>query len=227
MTEQACAELAQLTPMLAPALRRDVTRAATWTLNVGNALSLYNPDVLAVMITLRHEIPAAAMRCCQLTGEPFPQNRPFGTYLTAIPRWHERIHALRKATGARKNRDGSLAACCYLDDLTASWVRQAKRALGLRTPDLALGNPDGTAVTCPECLLGDPPYGHLYMAGSEGFIKPGPVIEWHTSGRVYCRECGASWPEAEWQLLLRILATSRQHAQGPTSLPEHAPDVAC
>jgi hypothetical protein len=221
VTADACQELATLAPMLPAALRRDVTRIGGLT-DRRAALSLYNTDVLTVIITLRAEIPAAAMRCCQLTGEPFPEHRPFGTYLLALPRWHDRIHTLRKATGARFGRDGSLIACCSLDDLTASWVRQAKRALGLRTPDLALGNPDGTPVTCPECLLSDPPHGHLYMAGSEGFIKPGPAIEWRTSGRVYCRQCGADWVQAEWELLLSILGTYGQHAQQAPSIEQAA-----
>jgi hypothetical protein len=212
VTAAACAELATLTPMLRPALRRDTIGGGRYG-RLETSLSLVNTDVLSVMITLRAEIPAATMTASRYVGEPW-QARTLQACLIALPRLAARMTVLNLADRVKQ-----------LDLLTASWVRQTKRALGLRTPDLALGDATGTPTTCPECLLGDPPYGHLYMAGSEGFIRPGPTVEWVTSGRVYCRRCGADWQQPEWGLLEQMIRP--QHAQGPTSLPQTAPDVAC
>jgi hypothetical protein len=232
VTAAACAELAQLTPMLAPALRRDTTGSGRYG-RLEPTLTLYNGDVLAVRIMLLHHVPATAMRACQLVNEPWPTTgRTYGACLTGIPRWHDRLHVLGRATGYREDSNGRVLACCHLDTITRHWVRQAKRALRLLTPDLALTDSAGTPTTCPECLLGDPPHGQLYMAGSEAFIntgKPGPPLTWVTSGRVYCsrEKCEAYWTRTEWGLLEKMIRDSRKHAQGPTSLPEHAPDVAC
>ena len=48
-----CAELATLTPLLGPALRRDNTTAGRAS-RMEATLSPVNTDVLAAMITLRH-----------------------------------------------------------------------------------------------------------------------------------------------------------------------------
>jgi hypothetical protein len=224
VTAQACAELATLTPMLAPALRRDTVGGGRYG-RLEASLSLFNTDVLAVQIMLLHHVPATAMRAAQLVNEPWPATgRTFGACLLGIPRWHDRLHTLGLATGRRVDGTGRVISCCHLNTITRGWVRQTKRALRLLTPDLALD------ATCPECVLGDPPYGRLFMAGSEAFIntgKSGPPLTWVTSGRVYCPQCDAYWVRAEWDDLCHVLATSGQHAQGPTSLPQTAPDVAC
>jgi hypothetical protein len=208
VTAAACQELATLTPMLAPALRRDTVGGGRYG-RLETSLSLVNTDVLSVMITLRAEIPAATIAACQYVNEPW-QSRTLQACLIALPRLAARMQAI-----------GLVTRVTQLDMLTRGWVRQTKAALGLRTPDLALD------AVCPECELGDPPHGQLLMAGSEGFIKPGPTVEWVTSGRVYCRQCGSDWTQAEWGLLEQMIRTSRKHAEGPTSLPQHAPDVAC
>jgi hypothetical protein len=213
VTAAACAELAQLTPMLAPALRRDTTGSGRRG-GLEGSLSLFNADVFAAGFTLSRQVPAVTMRASELVAEPWPASgRSFGACLIALPRFASRMTVLGLAVPVRQ-----------LDNITRSWVRMVKAALGLRTPDLALG------AICPECLLSDPPHGLLYMAGSEAFINTsptGPPLTWVTSGRVYCRQCDAGWAESEWGLLERMIRASGQHAQGPTSLPEHAPDVAC
>jgi hypothetical protein len=216
VTAAACAELAQLTPMLAPALRRDTVGGGRYG-RLEPTLTLFNGDVLAVRIMLLHHVPATAMRACQLTGEPWPTaGRTYGQCLTGIPRWHDRLHVLGRATGRREDNAGRVISCCHLNTITHHWVRQTKLALGLRTPDLPLD------ATCPECQLGDPPHGQLLMAGSEAFINTGttgPPLNWVTSGRVYCPQCSAYWVCGEWELLIRVLATSGQHAQDQRPLP--------
>jgi hypothetical protein len=200
VTAAACAELATLTPMLPPALRRDTIGGGRYG-RLETSLSLVNTDVLSVMILLRAEIPAATMTASRYVGEQWiPRALP--ACLIALPRLAARMQALNLVTRVTQ-----------LDTLTRGWVRQTKAALGLRTPDLALG------AVCPECQYNDPPHGQLYMAGSEGFIRPGPTVEWVTSGRVYCRQCGAYWVRGEWELLIRVLATSGQHAQDQRPLP--------
>jgi hypothetical protein len=200
VTAAACAELATLTPMLPPALRRDTVGGGRYG-RLETSLSLVNTDVLAVMILLRAEIPAATMTASRYVGEPW-QARTLQACLIALPRLAARMQDLNLVTRVHQ-----------LDTLTRGWVRQTKAALGLRTPDLAL------EATCPECILTDPPHGQLYMAGSEGFIRPGPTVEWQTSGRVYCRECGAYWVRGEWELLIRVLNTGQQHSQDQRPLP--------
>ena len=179
-----CAELATLTPLLGPALRRDNTTAGRAS-RMEATLSPVNTDVLAAMITLRHEIPAAAIRATQLVREPW-QPRSITTCLLALPRLAARMTVLGLRTDARQ-----------LDDAARHWVRITKRALGLRTPDIALG------VTCPAC-----DQGHLTAAGAEGFIR-GASVEWVYNPRVYCLACAASWLEPEWGLLIRIIEEQR------------------
>ena len=77
-------------------------------------------------------------------------------------------------------------------------MRLAKRALGLRTPDIPLG------LDCPhhEEAAG------LVAAGSEGFLRrarDGLVVEWEHAARVFCPLCGASWGPGEWLLLGQML----------------------
>jgi hypothetical protein len=208
VTAAACAELAQLTPMLAPALRRDTTGSGRYG-RLEPTLTLFNTDVLAVRIMLLHHVPATAMRACQLVNEPWPTaGRTYGACLTALPRLAARMQAI-----------GLAARVTQLDTITRGWVRQTKLALGLRTPDLPLD------ATCPECQLGDPPHGQLLMAGSEAFINTGtsgPPLNWVTSGRVYCPQCSAYWVRGEWELLIRVLSTSGQRPQPVTNIEQAA-----
>src|SRR5947207_7634974 len=88
-----CAELATLAPMLGPALTRDNTHTGRGRPIA--PLNLYNTDVLQAKIILGAEIPAAAMRCCQLINEPWPEDgRTWDACLLGIPRWAGRIHDL-------------------------------------------------------------------------------------------------------------------------------------
>src|SRR6266516_5324538 len=128
----ACAELATLAPLLGPALTRDrIGGGAFGRLEV--TLSLYNTDVLLARNRLMYEIPAAAIRSADLVNEPWPW-RPIGTCLRALPRFAARMDHLGLATERG-----------HLEVLTRSWVLQAKRALGLRRPDV------GPLADCPRC----------------------------------------------------------------------------
>ena len=187
--EDTVAELAALAPMLGPALRRDNTTTGRFG-RLEATLSPVNTDVLSAMITLRHEIPAAAIRATDLVREPW-QPRTIGACLAALPRLAERIRHLGMATEHRQ-----------LEDAARHWVRITKRALGLRAPDIPLG------VTCPAC-----DQGHLTAAGAEGYIRRklhGDVtVQWVHDPRVYCPACSANWPEPEWDHLIRVIEQQR------------------
>ena len=183
----ACAELAQLTPHLGPALTRDNT-GTTLTTRWESTLSLVNTDVLAAMITLRYQIPAVTMRAAQLTGEPW-QPRTHNACLIALPRFDDRIRGTGLTTDHRR-----------LEQITTGWVRLTKRALGLRKPDIPLG------ASCPRCT--DPIPGDLYVAGAEGYLRQGRggiTVEWLYDPRVYCPVCGEWWPQREWEFLLSLI----------------------
>ena len=116
LVADACAELAQLTPHLAPALTRDNT-GATLTTRWETTLSLVNTDVLSAIITLKFQIPAVTMRAAELTGERW-QPRTHAACLIALPRFHDRIHHLGLATGRRTREDGSVIYCCHRERIT-------------------------------------------------------------------------------------------------------------
>jgi hypothetical protein len=194
----ACHELAQLTPHLAPALTRDNAGQALVT-RWETSLSLVNTDVLAAIITLRYQIPAVTLRACELVREP-PQRRSLNACLIALPRLDDRLRVLGHAADHR-----------HLETITTGWVRLTKRALGLRKPDIPLGE------QCPRCLderPGELP-GDLYVAGAEGKLKQGRdgvTVEWRHDPRVYCPvglidpdDPPHSWPQAEWEFLLSLI----------------------
>jgi hypothetical protein len=184
----ACAELAQLTPHLAPALTRDNAGQALVT-RWETSLSLVNTDVLAAMISLRYQIPAVTMRAAQLTGEPW-QPRTHHACLIALPRLDERIEHL-----------GLIGDHKHLEAITAGWVRLAKRALGLRKPDIPLG------AWCPTCET-EPP-GELFVAGAEGDVREtsdGFTVTWNHDPRVFCTLVKKHWwPQREWEFLLALI----------------------
>jgi hypothetical protein len=187
LVADACAELAQLTPHLIPALTRDNT-GATLVTRWESSLSLVNTDVLSAMITLRYQIPAVTMRSAQLIHEPW-QPRTHAACLIALPRLAERIRNLGLAADHR-----------HLETITAGWVRLTKRALGLRKPDIPLG------AQCPRCDGTVP--GDLFVAGAEGYLREGRdgvTIDWVHDPRVYCPVCGEWWPQREWEFLLSLI----------------------
>ena len=184
----ACAELAQLTPHLAPALTRDntaTTRATRWE----HTLSPVNTDVLAAIITLRYQIPAVTIRAAQLVNEPW-QPRTHTACLLALPRLDERIRHL-----------GLLFEHKQLERITTGWVHLTKRALGLRKPDIPLG------ALCPLCET--EPCGDLYVAGADGNLRPsrdGVTVTWYHDPRVYCTlDRHHWWPHREWEFLLALI----------------------
>ena len=194
----ACAELAHLAPMLGPALRRDNTQGGGRGRPIA-PLNLYNTDVLIAKITISAEVPAAAMRCSQLTGEPWPQNgRTWAACLRGLPRWHDRLHALGLATGRRERDDGTVISCCHLATLTARWVRITKQALGLAS------RPRQLMAGCPYCTAT-----LMLDIATEGYMDAGDLTappSWVDHGaHVYCPGCEADWPQPKWELLIRIL----------------------
>src|SRR5207344_983215 len=100
-----CAELATLTPLLGPALRRDNTTAGRAS-RMEATLSPVNTDVLAAMITLRHEIPAAAIRATHLVHAGW-QPRTLTACLIALPPLASRMNALNLATETRQLEDAA------------------------------------------------------------------------------------------------------------------------
>jgi len=172
-----------LLPHLAGALSRDNT-AASRARSVTPGIPV-NPEVLHAMVVLHREVPAVTMAACEATGEPW-QPRPIPVCLTALPRLAQRLHDT-----------GHPGDAMAVEGALRRWVRVTKQALGLRTPDLAIG------AVCPVCGEGD-----LMAAGSEGFLRRtghGATVEWEHPGRVYCGVCVASWGVGEWPHLGRLL----------------------
>lgn len=178
------AELAALLPALAAALQRDSAPGSSrGVLSCGGVV---NPDVLHAIIMVRAEVPAACARACALTGEPW-HRRPLGTCLRALPRFAGRLEAI-----------GMPGAANRLDADAARWLRIAKLALGLRTPDVPIG------FGCP--LHDDP--SPLVMLGSEGFVRGDGTVAWAHDGRIWCRQCDETWPVWQWRHLGRMLASA-------------------
>jgi hypothetical protein len=192
------AELAAIWPAHAAALARD-TAAGT---AAGSAAALsssqvVNPDVLAAMIALSAAVPEAVRSACDAIGEPW-QHRDMAGCLRQVPRLASRMRDLGQAANERA-----------LERTAAGWLRTAKRALGLRRPDVPVG------YDCP--YAGASPGTHpgaraLYSAGDEGFLRHGGGglrVEWVSAPVIWCasEHCGASWPLDQWPLLGRLLRT--------------------
>src|SRR5579864_5798913 len=91
---EACGQLAGLWPALAAALARDAgtgpdSSPAGWQLSV----TVVNADVLAAILALDDEVPAAVRRACHVTGEPW-RHRDIGGCLRQLPRLAGRMHDL-------------------------------------------------------------------------------------------------------------------------------------
>jgi len=195
-------ELAELCPALAAALARDTggdggAAGHTWA-----AAAIVNADVLAAMITLDHDIPAATRCACEAAREPW-QHRDVQGCLRQLPRLAGRMHDLGLAADEKT-----------LTGQADGWLRLVKRALGLRKPDVPVGYACPWAETRPECHADAV---MLFAAGAEGFLRPaadGLRVEWVTSGLIYCAAdaCGASWGPAQWPLLGRMLQTAARVA---------------
>jgi hypothetical protein len=187
-------ELAALLPCLAGALRRDTVLASR---GGSTSASLVNADVLHAMEVLHRDIPAVTRVACEAAGEPW-QPRTVPACLIAIPRLESRLRAVERR-----------AEAFQLEDAVHGWVRVTKQALGLRTPDIPLGE------TCPECHQGG-----LIAAGQEGFLRKTPghgiTVEWETAGRIYCTWCGYAWPMAQWPFLGRRL---REALESVSTIP--------
>lgn len=184
----ACAELAGLCPHLAGALQRDnggEGGTRTW-----HGIQVVNADVLHAIVTLNREIPAAAAQAAAELGEKPPART--GARLRQFPRYAERLTLL--------GRPDTITGPVF------RWLALTKRALGLRKPDTTLPHPCPWAGTAPD---GHPGRETLVLVGAEGFLRPerggGLRVEWVAAGRIYCPDCGASWSQAEWPLLERIL----------------------
>lgn len=189
------AELAALWPALAAALERDTARGETTPGTIWGAITVVNPDVLAAILTLDQDVPAAVRWACDDISERW-RPRPLNGCLHQVPRLAARMHAL-----------GHISAEQDLTWQAGGWLRMVKRALGLRRPDITIG------FACPYAQAR--PQDHdaaplLYAAGAEGFLRPdrdGLRVEWVTSGLIYCAgpACTAEWGPAQWPLLGRLL----------------------
>ena len=202
-------ELAGLWPALAAALPRDVAatdgtatpNAPGWT-----AAAVVNPDVLAAILALDRDIPAAVRDACADISEHWVY-RPLDGCLRQVPRLAGRMHTL-----------GHIGAESTLTWQATGWLRMVKRALGLRRPDMPLGKRCPDARTYPER---HPVTAMLFLAGAEGYLNPdGDVpVKWVTSGLIYCAspECGAAWEKAAWEVLGHALLEQSATAALATS----------
>jgi len=183
-----CAELAQLIPCLGDALERD--NHGDGPGRAWHGILVVNTDVLHALLTISREVPPISRHIAGLLGEKPPSD--IDAMLRQFPRWNERLASLERNV-----------------TITAPWrwLALTKRALGLRKPDTVLPQPCPWADTHPE---NHPPRETLILAGAEGFLRTdhGQLrVEWVAAGRIYCPapHCGASWSQAEWPLLERIL----------------------
>jgi hypothetical protein len=196
---EATSELAGLFPALAAALARDTGGEGGGAGHMWAAAAIVNADVLAAMITLDHDIPAATRCACEAASEPW-RHRDLQGCLRQLPRLAGRMHDL-----------GLIADEKTLIWQAGGWLRMVKRALGLRKPDIPIGYACPWAETRPETH--HPGAIMLLAAGAEGFLRlaaGGLQVDWVTSAQIYCPSdaCGASWGPAQWPLLGRMLETA-------------------
>jgi hypothetical protein len=183
----ACAELAELCQHLPDALERD--NGGEGGTHAWHGILVVNADVLSAIDILSREIPALSRETAAQLGETAP--RTIDASLRQFPRYAERSAAL--------GRPDTITAAVF------RWLKLTKRALGLRKPDTTLPHPCPWAETAPD---DHGPRETLILVGAEGFLRPdrdGLRVEWVAAGRIYCPDCGASWSQAEWPLLERIL----------------------
>lgn len=192
LVRDGCAELAELCPVLPAALARDTGGdgglPAAW-----GAITVVNADVLAAIITLEDDVPAAVRTACYVISEPW-HHRDLQGCLRQLPRLAGRMHDLGLVSDEK-----------YLGWQAGGWLRMVKRALGLRRPDTPIG------YDCPH-EQAYPEMHHdgcaLLAAGDEGFLRHdhgGPRVEWVHTPRIYCAGCGASWTPGQWPHLGRLL----------------------
>jgi len=181
---EGCAELAALCPYLPAALPRDNTGMRGGA-SAAEA-SPVNPDVHQAAYTVTTEIPLAAAYAAEAVGEPW-QPRKLGVCLKALPRFAERMHALRLLDGEVR-----------LGDDVARWGRLVKLALGIRLPDFPV--PGGWC--CPLC---DAPR-RLMVTGAERFLRrDGTPGELTHPGLIWAGCCGETWPAGRWLQLGDVL----------------------
>ena len=192
LAASAAAELAPLIPYLPAALVRDTAGGgglpAAWA-----GITVVNADVLAAILRLEADVPAAVRAASYAAGERY-QRRKIGGHLRQVPRLAARLRDLRLLS-----EEQALAWHA------AGWLRMTKRALGLRRPDLPIG------YACPHELTD--PAGHeggrwLLAAGDEGYLRDGPAgpwVEWARTPRIWCEGCAASWGLDQWPHLGRLL----------------------
>jgi hypothetical protein len=193
------AELAELCPYLPAALIRD-TAADGGLPPAWGTVTVVNANVLAAIITLEEDVPAAVRAACAAIGEPW-RHRKLGGHLRQLPRYAARMHDLGLA-----EQEKTLAW------QAGGWLRMVKRALGLRKPDTDIGYGCPHAETYPEmhydgCAL--------LAAGDEGFLRyspDGPRVDWVHTPRVYCAGCAASWTPDQWPHLGRLLQSAAMPA---------------
>jgi len=192
LVRDSVAELAELCPFLPAALVRD-TAGDGGLPPAWGAVAVVNADVLAAIITLEEDVPAAVRAACAAIGEPW-RHRKIGGHLRQVPRLASRMHDLGDLTGEKT-----------LARQAGGWLRMVKRALGLRRPDTDIGYDCPHAETYPEVHYDGQ---SLLAAGDEGFLRyppGGPRVEWVHTPRIYCAGCGASWTPDQWPHLGRLL----------------------
>lgn len=190
------AEMLILWPHLDAALERDTGQPEGGRISGGRAeLGLpVNADVMLALATLEREVPKMAAWAAGVVAEPVIERSIIG-HLQQLPRLHERMLVTAAVDEAAR-----LAAGVH------AFTRGVKLAVGLRTPDVPLGQ---------YCPLHDDPLRELVAPGSEGYLRytrldregqpVAPIVEWVRDTAVICRQCRAAWAPTQYLMLGRLL----------------------
>ncbi len=190
------AEMLILWPHLDAALERDTGQPEGGRISGGRAeLGLpVNADVMLALATLEREVPKITAWAAGVVAEPVIERTIVG-HLQQLPRLHERM-----LVTAAHDEAGRLAAG------VRAFSRGVKLAVGLRTPDVPLGQ---------YCPLHDDPLRELVAPGNEGHLRytrldghgqpVAPVVEWVRDTGVTCRHCRAAWAPVQYLMLGRLL----------------------
>lgn len=190
------AEMLILWPHLDAALERDTGQSESGRISGGGAeLGLpVNADVMLALVTLEREVPRMATWAAGVVAEPVI-DRGIAGHLQQLPRFHERM-----LVTAAVDEAAQLAAGVH------AFSRGVKLAVGLRTPDVPLGQ---------YCPLHDAPLRELVAPGAEGHLRyscldrtgqpVAPIVEWVRESAVACRHCRAAWSPVQYLMLSRLL----------------------
>jgi hypothetical protein len=179
---EAVAELQALMPALADALERDAGVSEQERVSGSTGMSLpVNADVMAAIRTLETTLMGSIAYAAGQLNEP-PPGYPVVRALEHVQRLYDKLSITdRRGSAARLSVTVQMA------------LRRVKQALGLLLPDRFIGE---VCPCCDEMI-------ELVIPGDEGFIVPGPRVDWVRRDYVMCRCCGTTWVASQYVLLER------------------------